>query len=208
MRSDERQASGLAALVDEVLACRACEVAGYLAHANPIRPAVLDDARIVLIGQAPGPVTDRKGYHFAGPAGSFLSAWLDRAGFPPNYFREHVYLTSLTRCFPGKSLSGNGDRPPSRDEIVLCRPFLDRELTAVNPRLVLLVGKMAIDAFLKKAPLTETVGQVFEVEGRYIVPLPHASGVSRWLNAPANRERLDQALRELSRLRLELRLAP
>jgi uracil-DNA glycosylase len=208
MCSDERQATGLASLVDDVLACKACEAAGYLVHANPIRPALLDEPRVVLIGQAPGPVTDRKGYHFAGPAGSFLSAWLDRAGFPPNYFREHVYLTSLTRCFPGKSPSGNGDRPPSRAEIALCRHFLDRELEAIDPTLILLVGKMAIDAFLGKQPLTATVGQVFQQQGRYILPLPHASGVSRWLNAPANRELLDQALRELGRLRLELRLAP
>src|SRR5690349_11874511 len=111
MRSDERQAKSargefpltgekqhggaLAGLSEAVLACRACEAAGYLLRANPIAPALIEDARVVLIGQAPGAVTDRKGYHFAGPAGTFLSAWLDRAGFPPNYFREHVYLTSL-----------------------------------------------------------------------------------------------------------------
>ena len=162
----------------------------------------------MLIGQAPGPVTDRKGYHFAGPAGTFLSLWLDHAGFPPNYFREHVYLTSLTRCFPGKSPSGNGDRPPSRAEIALCRPFLDREFALIRPKVVLLVGKMAIDAFLGKHPLTETVGKVFEIDGRTFVPLPHASGVSRWLNAPQNRALLEQAIAELSRLRIELRLAP
>jgi uracil-DNA glycosylase len=208
MRSDERQANGLATLAEDVVACRACELAGHLARANPIRPELLHDARIVLIGQAPGSVTDRKGYHFAGPAGTFLSAWLDRAGFPPNYFREHVYLTSLTRCFPGKSRSGNGDRPPSRAEIALCRPFLERELTLVNPRLVLLVGQVAIDGFLGKHPLTDTVGKVFHVEGRTYVPLPHASGVSRWLNSSDNRARLDAALAELSRLRVELRLAP
>lgn len=201
-------ADALASLVDDVLACRACELAGLLPRANPIRPALLDDARVVLIGQAPGPVTDRKGYHFAGPAGTFLSAWLDRAGFPPNYFREHVYLTSLTRCFPGKSPSGNGDRPPSRAEIALCRPFLDRELALIDPKLVLLVGKMAIDAFLGPKPLTETVGNVFEINGRLFLPLPHASGVSRWLNAPENRTLLDRALTELSRLRVELSLAP
>lgn len=195
-------------LVEDVLACRACEVAGYLPRANPIRPTLLTDARVVLIGQAPGPVTDRKGYHFAGPAGTFLSAWLDRAGFPPNYFREHVYLTSLTRCFPGKSPSGNGDRAPSPAEIALCRPFLQHELSGINPRLVLLVGKMAIDAFLGKHPLAETVGHVYEIDGRTYVPLPHASGVSRWLNAPENRALLDQALRELSRLRVALGLAP
>jgi len=206
MCSDERQASPLDGLTEAVLACRACQDAGHLLHANPIRPALIDDARLVLIGQAPGPVTDRKGYHFAGPAGAFLSAWLDRAGFPAGYFREHVYLTSLTRCFPGKSAAGNGDRVPSRAEIELCTHFLEWEMSALNPRVVLLVGKMAIDAFLGKRPLVETVGQVFPRDGRTYVPLPHASGVSRWLNAPEHRVLLEQALRELSRLRVELGL--
>ena len=194
------------ALAEEVLACRACVSAGYLAHANPIRPGLIDEPRVVLIGQAPGPVTDRKGYHFAGPAGRFLESWLERAGFPRGYFRRHVYLTSLTRCFPGKSPSGNGDRPPSNAEIALCRRFLDREMQLLRPKLVLLVGKMAIDAFLGRRPLVDTVGQVFTRDGRLYLPLPHASGVSRWLNAPANRALLDRALAELSRLRVELGL--
>lgn len=208
MCSDERQANGLERLVQDVRACRACELAGLLSAANPIRPAVLPDARIMLVGQAPGPVTDRKGYHFAGPAGTFLSVWLDRAGFPPNYFREHVYLTSLTRCFPGKSPSGNGDRAPSRAEIALCQPFLEREFGLIQPKLVLLVGKMAIDTFLGKQPLTATVGKVFERDGHTYLPLPHASGVSRWLNDAQHRQLLDSALLELSRLRVELALAP
>ncbi|MDQ6673925.1 MAG: uracil-DNA glycosylase family protein [Chloroflexota bacterium] len=191
---------------DEVVACRACEVAGYLVRAHPIRPTLLDQPRLMLVGQAPGPVTDRQGYHFAGPAGRFLEVWFERAGFPSGYFREQVYLTSLTRCFPGKSASGNGDRPPSRAEIGLCRPFLDRELALFQPRLVLLVGKMAIDAFLGRHPLTQTVGKVFEVDGRLWLPLPHASGVSRWLNEPANRAHLDAAVSQLARLRVELRL--
>ncbi len=161
---------------------------------------------MMLIGQAPGTVTDRLGYHFAGPAGRFLEIWLERAGFPAGYFREHVYLTSLTRCFPGKSRSGNGDRPPSRAEIALCHGFLEREMELIQPKVVLLVGKMAIDAFVGRKLLIETVGQVFEVDGRSFVPLPHASGVSRWLNDPPNQARLDQALTELSRLRQELGL--
>ncbi|HLZ27902.1 MAG TPA: uracil-DNA glycosylase family protein [Chloroflexota bacterium] len=206
-------------LASEVVACRACAAAGYLAHANPIRPTLIANPRVMLIGQAPGPVTDRKGYHFAGPAGRFLDIWLDRAGFPPGYFRAHVYLTSLTRCFPGKSPSGNGDRPPSRAEIALCRPFLEREFQLIQPSVVLLVGKMAIEAFLGRHPLVETVGHVFRMRERasavrrqpgegtpVFVPLPHASGVSRWLNEPAHRARLDQALAELGRLRAELGL--
>ena len=76
----------------------------------------------------------------------------------------------------------------------------------IQPKVVLLVGKMAIDAFVGRKLLIETVGQVFEVDGRSFVPLPHASGVSRWLNDPPNQARLDQALTELSRLRQELSL--
>ena len=67
---------------------------------------------------------------------------------------------------------------------------------------------MAIDAFLGRQPLDKTVGQVFPRDQRVYVPLPHASGVSRWLNAPEHRALLDRALGELSRLREELGLAP
>lgn len=203
--SRQRQGN-LAALAADVVACRACVRAGLLISANPIRPGIIAEPRIMLIGQAPGPVTDRKGYHFAGPAGHFLEVWFDRAGFPPGYFRRHVYLSSLTRCFPGKSPSGNGDRPPSAAEIALCRPYLEREFGLLNPPLVLLVGKMAIDAFLGKQPLTATVGSIFERDGRLFLPLPHASGVSRWLNAVENRALLDRALAELARLRVSLGL--
>jgi uracil-DNA glycosylase len=203
--SSERQAE-LVALGDAIAACRKCQAQGYLARANPIRPTLVPSARIVLIGQAPGAITDRLGYHFAGPAGRFLDQWLDRAGFPPNALRERVYLTSLTRCFPGKAASGKGDRAPSPPERALCRPFLDRELELVDPRLVILVGKLAIDTFLDARPLAACVGQVFERDGRRYLPLPHASGVSRWLNDPANRRLLDQALGELARLRIELEL--
>jgi len=68
------------------------------------------------------------------------------------------------------------------------------------------VGKMAIDAFLGKQPLVKTVGQAFERDGRVYLPLPHASGVSRWLNDADNRALLERALEELSRLRIELSL--
>jgi uracil-DNA glycosylase len=196
----------LETLADEISACRLCEVGGLLARAHPIRPGLLDKPRVMLIGQAPGAITDARGYHFAGPAGQFLDVWLTRAGFPPGYFRDHVYLTSLTRCFPGKATSGSGDRPPSRAEMALCRPYLTRELALLEPELVLLVGKMAIDAFLGKHLLVDTVGGVFDRDGRLYLSLPHASGVSRWLNDPANRARLDQALAELSRLRVGLGL--
>jgi hypothetical protein len=68
------------------------------------------------------------------------------------------------------------------------------------------VGRMAIEAFLGRRPLVGLVGRSYFIGGLVYLPLPHASGVSRWLNAPANRALLDDALRELSRLRVDLSL--
>lgn len=204
--SGSDQAAQLARLKTEVLACRACEQAGYLARANPIGPVGTGREQVLVIGQAPGPVTDQKGYHFAGPAGRTLDQWFQRAGFAPGAYREMALLSSLTRCFPGKSRVGNGDRPPSRQELALCREFLDRELQLLQPALVVLVGKMAIDAFLGQQLLTAVVGRLHERDGRRYLPLPHASGVSRWLNEPAHRLLLDQALEALAELRVQLAL--
>lgn len=160
----------------------------------------------MLIGQAPGARSDAARRHFVGPAGATLERWLDAAGFPPGFLRERVYLTAMTRCFPGKSPGGKGDRVPNPAELRRCRPFLDAELALVRPRLILLVGRLAIDAFLGPVPLAEAVGTLQERDGRRYLPLPHTSPVSRWLNDPRNRERADRAISLLAFLRAELAL--
>src|SRR6266496_2586191 len=127
------KANELALLQESIRACRACQGAGYLAEARPIRDGGRADDRIMVIGQAPGARSDAARRHFSGPAGATLEAWFVRAGFPPGYFRDRTYLTSLTRCFPGKSPAGKGDRAPSPAELALCRPFLERELALIRP---------------------------------------------------------------------------
>lgn len=153
----------------------------------------------MVIGQAPGPVTHREGIHFAGPAGRTLAGWLERAGFLAG--TEHkwphlssAWLSSLTRCFPGPSLTGNGDRAPSAKEVALCRPFLEEEIALVDPDIILLVGAMAIRAFLGPVKLDDAVGKRFEWRGRVVIPFPHSSGVSRWSNQPENREKISKAV--------------
>jgi uracil-DNA glycosylase family 4 len=188
----------LARLVERIARCRACQEAGLLAEAQPISHPPRD-ARVLVIGQAPGPVTHREGIHFAGPAGRTLAAWLEAAGFEPGDAHKWPYLSaawlsSLTRCFPGPSASGNGDRAPSRKEIALCRPFLDEELAAVDPDIVILVGAMAIRAFLGPVSLDEAVGRRFERDGRAVFPFPHSSGVSRWGNSRENKAKIAQAV--------------
>jgi uracil-DNA glycosylase len=127
-----------------------------------------------------------------------LQKWLELAGFPAGYLHEHTYLSSLTRCDPGKNLRGNGDRRPSPPELALCRPYLDEELRLLRPRVVLLVGTMAIEAFFGKTRLEDVIGTCKEQDAMLLLPLPHPSGVSRWLNDAAHQALLKQALVLLS----------
>ena len=145
----------------------------------------------MIIGQAPGAVELTTGLPFSGRAGAELRRWLAVAGIDEAHL---PYRTAITKCFPGKAASRAGDRRPSPPEVLLCASWLDAELALVRPRVLLLVGTLAIERFWGKVPLSEVVGKS-RVDGeRLLIPLPHPSGASRWLNDPENRERLTRAL--------------
>ncbi len=198
-RDQEREAA-LASLQQRIRACRLCQEAGYIPLARPLTNGRVSD-RIMVIGQAPGHRSVAKGRSFSGPGGSILQ-WLEQAGFPPGYLHEHSYLTSLTRCDPGPNPRGDGDRRPSPEELALCRPFLDAELRLVRPKVILLVGTMAIEAFLGKVRLEDVIGTFQERDGMLLLPLPHPSGVSRWLNHPGHQKLHHRALEILSEWRV------
>ncbi len=208
---------GIAALQARVRACRLCQQRGYIPAAHPITQGRPGD-RILLVGQAPGHVSIERDRPFSGPAGRVLDGWLVRAGFPPGSLHERVYLSSLTKCDPGKNPRGGGDRAPSPAEIALCRPYLDVELALLRPDVILLLGGLAITYFLGKKRLDEAVGRVYGAddvvfrplwpghERALLLPLPHSSGVSRWLNSPDHQELLTVALGRLACWRAELGL--
>jgi uracil-DNA glycosylase len=185
----------LAQLHRRIRACRRCVRAGLLPVARPVVAGKASD-RVMIVGQAPGAVEFEAGTPFAGRSGAVLREWLRRAGID----EAHVpYRSAITKCFPGKNPRGEGDRRPSPAEIALCAPWLEAELALVRPRVLLLLGRLAIDRFWGPAPLDEAVGRVRREDGRVLIPLPHPSGASRWLNDPANRARLDRALRAVKR---------
>jgi uracil-DNA glycosylase len=169
--------------------------------------------RVMLVGQAPGKteVGDRR--PFAGRAGKTLFRWLERAGVSEELFRSRVYIAAVTRCYPGPSPSGRGDRVPSPRERALCAPWLDEELRMIRPRVLIPVGRLAIDRFIGAEPLDRVVGRVIEVThtgGRsHAIPLPHPSGASSWINLPDNRALLERAIAHLADALREARvLAP
>lgn len=194
----------LATLHREILACDRCVRAGYIPEAHPVVRGGARD-RIMAIGQAPGARAHEHPLPFSGSFGATLRRWLEQAGFPPDALDSRIYRTSLTKCFPGSSPSGKGDRAPSAAEIALCRHHLDREIGLVRPRVVLALGRLAAVAFVRPAPLGDLVGTVQTAERAghtfMVIPLPHPSGVSRWLNDGGNRAKLDSALVLLSDLR-------
>lgn len=192
-------------LQHRIHSCRLCEERGYIAKAQPLVSGHPND-RIIVVGQAPGHRSIAKGRSFSGPGGTILQKWLEQAGFPPGYLHSHVYLSSLTRCDPGHNPDGDGDRRPSPAEIALCKPFLDAEFQLLQPEVVLLVGTMAIETFFGKVKLEEVIGTYRENEGRLFLPLPHPSGVSRWLNDPEHLKLHQQALAILAEWRVNYNL--
>jgi uracil-DNA glycosylase len=84
---------------------------------------------------------------------------------------------------------------PSRAEQTLCSPHLDQEITTIDPRLIIPVGSLAISLFyLAGQPLTEIIGTQMQVDGRWIIPLSHPSGASRWHQQETNRELVRHAI--------------
>ena len=185
--------------LDALYACRACAtVAG-----KPITGAVRD-ARIMLVGQAPGPHEQDAGRPFAYTAGKRLFDWFASIGIDEATFRSNVHIAAVIRCFPGRDEKKKGDRVPSLEEIERCGRHLDREIAMLRPELIIAVGTLASRVLLGESELASLVGREHSIEragvrARVIV-LPHPSGRSTWLNKPENRALLEKSLRMLKRI--------
>lgn len=197
--------SGTVALLEEIQrdirALRLPGFAGPPVHGPPVA------SRIYLMGQAPGPHEARFGRPFAWTAGKTLFRWFHEAfGADEELFRARVYIAAVVRGFPGKTSSG-GDRVPSRDEILASRGFIEREVRALRPRLVIPVGKLAIgevvDGSGSAPPLVEVIGRSLDLTFHGarcdVICLPHPSGASTWTKTEPGRTLLARALRLLAR---------
>ena len=187
-----------------LLACRACR------HGAGVQPIVslARSPRVVLVGQAPGKTEAGGGRPFAGRAGRTLFSWLASIGIDEAAARSRIYIAAITRCYPGPSPSGRGDRVPGPAERESCSGWLRAELRIIQPALVIPVGRLAITALLGDAPLDQVIGRELRLPDAQrwgvpadtaVVPLPHPSGASSWVHAPGNSALLDAALRRIGR---------
>jgi uracil-DNA glycosylase len=184
--------------------CRACAEAGYPLESLPVVQPYTGQ-RAYIHGQAPGALEGEQRLPWRGRAGHTLRRWLE---MDEDEFYATFYCASVTRCYPGKAPSGNGDRTPTPREQALCSFWREWELDLIRPDLILAVGGLSAKRLLGVSNLADSIGRRFDLDGAVAIPLPHPSGTSRWLNEPANRERLAGALAvvndELSRFRTGL----
>ncbi len=196
----------ITALLAEIRACRKCLEAGYPIAPVPIVSGNLR-AKIMSIGQAPGPTEVVARRPFNAGSGTRLFQWLGEAGFDQTTYRATQWMTAVTKCYPGRSEGGHGDRVASAEEQALCRPWLERELRLVKPKLIIPIGRLAIGLFFDAGlTLDRIIGAQLEQSGRVIIPLPHPSGASTWTQKPANRALVKKAIALIRRQREALGL--
>jgi uracil-DNA glycosylase family 4 len=159
----------LAALREDALRCTRCPLA-------PTRTQVVfgagrSDADLMFVGEGPGADEDRVGEPFVGRAGKLLTSLIEGIGLT----RDDVYIANVVKCRPP------GNRDPQPDEIASCRPYLDRQLELVAPRVVVTLGNFATKLLLDtKVGITKLRGQRFEFrDGATLIPALHPSAVLR-----------------------------
>jgi uracil-DNA glycosylase len=180
----------LASLQRDNRGCRACAEAGFRIESPPVLEGHAGQQAYIL-GQAPGVIEGEQGRPWRGRAGQTLRRWL---GLEEDEFYATFYCASVTRCYPGRAAAGGGDRTPTAREQELCSFWREWELRLLGPRLIVPVGGLAIRRLLGVASLDASVGRRFDHGDAAAIPLPHPSGVSRWMNEASNQRRVRKAV--------------
>lgn len=121
------------------------------------------DAQIMFIGEGPGFYENEQGRPFVGAAGQFLDKLLDSIGMN----RAEVYITNVVKCRPP------GNRDPLPEELSACDLYLERQIQAINPAVIVTLGRYSMARFLPGARISEVHGQARIVNGRTIVAMYH-----------------------------------
>jgi DNA polymerase len=152
----------LEVVAQEVSVCTLCDLQFSRKKAVPGEGPV--NASIMMIGEGPGFYENEQGRPFVGASGKFLSELLGQVGMK----REDVFITNVVKCRPP------GNRDPLPDEIQICTShYLDRQIEAINPKVIVTLGRHSMGYFLPDAKISSVHGQSFWVKGRLIVPMYH-----------------------------------
>ena len=148
--------------------CRGCSLAGT--RHNLVFGVGNAQAEVMLIGEGPGEQEDLQGVPFVGPAGKLLDDMLEMIDLD----RQKVYIANIVKCRPPRN------RDPLNVEQEACRPWLDRQIALVNPKIIVCLGRIAAMALIREDfRITREHGQWFDRDGRRIMATYHPSALLR-----------------------------
>jgi len=151
----------LEAVAAEVRVCTKCDLC--LNTKNGVPGEGSPHAEVLFIGEAPGYHEDRQGRPFVGPAGQFLNELLGSVGLD----RSTVFITNVVKHRPPEN------RDPLPDEILACSDYLTRQIAAINPKVIVTLGRFSMARFFLGAKISAIHGQAKKVDGRIVVAMYH-----------------------------------
>jgi DNA polymerase len=151
----------LSAVAAEVSGCTLCPLHVGRRLTVPGEGNPLSD--VLLVGEGPGAREDATGRPFVGPAGQLLDELLQSIGWA----REHVFIANVVKCRPP------GNRDPEPEEISACRPYLDRQEAALDPAVIVTLGRHSLRRYLPDARIGEVHGRLRRSGGRFVFPMYH-----------------------------------
>jgi DNA polymerase len=166
--TDLPQHDSIEKIAEEVRGCPLCRLARSRKNAVPGEGQL--SAKIMFIGEAPGRCEDEKGRPFVGAAGKLLDELLQKAGID----RSQVFITNVVKCRPP------GNRVPETDEVDACRPYLDRQIALLRPKVICVLGRTAYSSLLGGGSITANRGKIVEKAGqRYFLTIHPAAAIYR-----------------------------
>ena len=153
--------SQLSDLDQEIRVCQRCILAQSRTNAVPGEGP--EDAAMMFIGEGPGFHEDRQGRPFVGAAGQYLDELLDRIGLK----RANVYIANVIKCRPP------ANRDPGPEEVEACRPYLDRQIELIRPRLVITLGRFSMARYFPGASISRIHGQPKRMGSVIYYPMFH-----------------------------------
>lgn len=153
--------SVLSEVADEVRVCTLCELS--VSRTNAVPGAGPPNADVLFIGEGPGWHEDQQGLPFVGASGRFLTELIERAGLT----RDDVFITNVVKCRPP------GNRDPLPDEMEACSPYLNRQIDAIDPLVVVTLGRFSMSRYFPGERISRIHGQARVVGKRTVVPMYH-----------------------------------
>lgn len=167
----------LRAIADEVSGCKLCKL--HLSRKLAVPGEGPAQSEIIFIGEGPGFHENEQGRPFVGAAGHFLEELLASIGMR----RDQVFICNVVKCRPP------GNRDPLPEEVETCSVFLDRQIRALNPKLIVTLGRFSLARFLPNARISAVHGQARTANGRPVVPMYHPAAA---LHQPSLRRSIEE----------------